>query len=690
MTLSLRNRILLVLLAPLAIALMFAGVLVSQQITARATYASLIPLTQLTASGASLVHELQKERGMTVGLITNGWPQAQAERVVAQRGLTDTELEAFLASLGSNSSIDTGEIGRHIAGIRESLTALAAHRERVDAQDVTVPENVAYYTGTIESLIQLQSMVARQTSDKDVKAIVLPLYALTSAKEHAGLERAIGSAVLDQTAAGNFSVQRYKAYSFRLSAEAAMLSTFDDFATEQVKTMLDNALAGPVAGQVAETRAILAALPQTRDTQGVSGTAWFDIATQRVNQMRSVERALSTMAIEAAQPKLADATATMLTILGVAAVGMVGAIAIGTLVAIQLANRIVAMTACTRRLADGDMDVVVPRSNSHDEIGQMANALELFRTQAHATLEEQKQATEQGVADLAARTKAVRDLGDQIKTEMLQSVASVQEEMRTLTAAAQDMSQIAETVRANADNMDNAARQSADAAKEVSGLTDELASSIQEVSEQTTRTAQFSNEAEQLASETKDLVATMSNATQSVADVMGMINEIAEQTNLLALNATIEAARAGEAGRGFAVVATEVKALANQTQQATDDIVGQVGRMRDFTGQTVAAIEKISDTMGSINENITTAAAAVEEQAAATQTIGASVDNSSSSTQVVTDGISELTGSYIELEQQVQSVLARASAVDERIFALNISLNTVLNEALEAMDKSAA
>ena len=95
---------------------------------------------------------------------------------------------------------------------------------------------------------------------------------------------------------------------------------------------------------------------------------------------------------------------------------------------------------------------------------------------------------------------------------------------------------------------------------------------------------------------------TLSAAAQKIGEVVRLINNIAGQTNLLALNATIEAARAGEAGKGFAVVASEVKNLATQTARATEDISAQVAAMQGSTGDAVAAIERIDQTIGRMND----------------------------------------------------------------------------------------
>src|SRR5205823_8973023 len=123
------------------------------------------------------------------------------------------------------------------------------------------------------------------------------------------------------------------------------------------------------------------------------------------------------------------------------------------------------------------------------------------------------------------------------------------------------------------------------------------------------------NEANRAGSEIRSLA----DAAMRIGDVIKLISEIAEQTNLLALNATIEAARAGEHGRGFAVVASEVKALANQTAQATEEISAQIQGIQSATGEAVAAIQAIGGTISEIDEISNQIAAAVDQQGAATR-----------------------------------------------------------------------
>nr|CAM74198.1 Methyl-accepting chemotaxis protein [Magnetospirillum gryphiswaldense MSR-1] len=167
-------------------------------------------------------------------------------------------------------------------------------------------------------------------------------------------------------------------------------------------------------------------------------------------------------------------------------------------------------------------------------------------------------------------------------------------------------------------------------------------SSISEIDRQVSESSRVAEEAVAEAARTDETVKSLTQASKKIGEVVGLINDIASQTNLLALNATIEAARAGDAGKGFAVVAGEVKALANQTTRATDEIAGEINSMKAATDEAVRAIDGIVATIGRVSQALAAIAGAVAEQGRATEEISVSVSQAADGTRVVSAGIGEV------------------------------------------------
>ncbi|MDE4915417.1 methyl-accepting chemotaxis protein [Methylobacterium sp. 092160098-2] len=325
-----------------------------------------------------------------------------------------------------------------------------------------------------------------------------------------------------------------------------------------------------------------------------------------------------------------------------------------------------AIAAATQRLAAGDAEVGIPGQGRRDEIGALAGSVLVFRdnlVRSRALEAETALARADAETQRRTATRAMADAFEQAVGGIVGGVSAAATELeataRSLTGSASDAAGQSGTVAA-------AASEAAANVNTVAAAAEELGSSVQEISRQVSGSAELARVAVAEATSTVALVHDLSAAAAKVGDVVALISGIAAQTNLLALNATIEAARAGTAGRGFAVVASEVKALAEQTARATEEITGQIGRIQSSTGQAASAIDGIGRRIREIDDVASSIAAAVEQQGAATQEIVRNVAEAAVGTGAVTGTIASLAHSAEETGAAAAQVLGAASEMSRQ------------------------
>ncbi|WP_448187696.1 methyl-accepting chemotaxis protein [Azospirillum sp. sgz301742] len=298
-----------------------------------------------------------------------------------------------------------------------------------------------------------------------------------------------------------------------------------------------------------------------------------------------------------------------------------------------------AMTSAMDRLARGELGTEVPGLGRRDEIGEMAQAVQVFKENAQAMERMRGEQKEQEQRAEVEKRRALTQLADSFEASVRTVVEGVSTSATQLETNAQSLSSTAEQSRAQAAVVANSAHQTAANVQTVAASAEEMTSSIGEITRQVGQSAEIAQRAQGRAQATSDTVRTLADQARNIGEVVNLINDIASQTNLLALNATIEAARAGEAGKGFAVVASEVKNLATQTAKATEDIGQQISAMQGATSSAVDAIVEIVQTIAEINQIATTIAAAVEQQDAATREIARNVQQAAVGTQEISSTI---------------------------------------------------
>ncbi|MFD2204597.1 methyl-accepting chemotaxis protein [Kiloniella antarctica] len=380
---------------------------------------------------------------------------------------------------------------------------------------------------------------------------------------------------------------------------------------------------------------------------------------------------------DAAFQSLTDFRITAIITAVVAVLAIMGLL--GILVRLWVSKPVLAMTGAMTNLASGNLEVDIPGQEQTDEIGSMAAAVNVFKTNAiemGRLARENEQATERLAEE---RRNTLHQMADSFEQSVLSIVeAVVQASSKTQNVASQ-LTSSAEESNARALAVSNAAEETSLSVQTVAAATEELSAAIREIGVQVTQSIKVTGEAVEGVNRTNGTVTELAEAAQRIGEVVSLISDVAGQTNLLALNATIEAARAGDAGKGFAVVASEVKTLANQTDQATGDIQTQVDGIQGASTQSVQEIKNISTTIEKMNEFANAIAAAIEEQGAATQEISNSVQRAASGTQEVSSNVAVVTEASSQVSAEANNLLQSSSEMQTMAENLRSEVQDFLN-----------
>lgn len=271
-------------------------------------------------------------------------------------------------------------------------------------------------------------------------------------------------------------------------------------------------------------------------------------------------------------------------------------------------------------LAEGELDIAVPHAGRRDEIGRMAETVQVFQMglqQLQAARDAEQAESERERQRREALDLKIHGFEAEIAT-LTEVFARAGDELRTAAETTADVSQrtgsnVAAVSAGTARTEENIAA--------IIGAAEDLSRLISEIARNVTDWTHQASQAVAEAERTSATVAALSASVRDIGEVVKLINAIAGQTNLLALNATIEAARAGDAGKGFAVVASEVKNLANQTAKATEDIGRQIEAVQSATSSAVSAIGAISQTVAGVSIMAETVGQSVRDQEEATRVI---------------------------------------------------------------------
>ncbi|WP_448188153.1 methyl-accepting chemotaxis protein [Azospirillum sp. sgz301742] len=631
-----RHRFALVVVLPLLGMLGFSAAAMLDSRQTLKTMERLEGMAALVSDVSALVHELQKERGTSAVFISSRGSK-MADALAEQRRQSDKAAETyrrtvdrFRADYGADPALSA-----RLDAARAALAPLAAKRDAIAALTLPGPDSAAFYTGSILRLLDIAGEISRSSGAPSISGLIVAYNSLMHGKERAGQERATGGTGF---AAGTFDPALYQRFIALGAQQQAFFDSFATYAPDDLKAAFAKTVSGEAVERVEAMRKTVYTGGLTGALGGIAGDQWFTTATVRIDLLKSVEDQVNAALLRRVGTVRTEAASAFMTVTALAVLLLAATILASVVTIRGITGPLTVLNTAMRHLAGGDLEAAIPGLDRADEIGEMAEAVQVFKENAgeRARLEAAQHAAQEAKERHAEELHRLVRAFDRDVNGVLTTVHVAATRMRTV---AQGMSDSATESTRQATSVAAAAEQASGNVQSVASASEELAATIGDIAHQVEASQRIAGQAVEEADRTNTTVGSLVETAERVGEVVNLISDIAGQTNLLALNATIEAARAGEMGKGFAVVASEVKHLATQTAKATEDITQEINRMHAVCGEAATAIRTIGDTIRQMNAIAMAVATAIEQQGAATAEIARNVNQAAQGTGEVTIGI---------------------------------------------------
>jgi len=425
------------------------------------------------------------------------------------------------------------------------------------------------------------------------------------------------------------------------------------------------------------TRVVDGRKADTREGRREALDLTLGVAKEKFEQMRQYLDKLTAVNLSSAQEANHAASATyrrtVIVLFAIIGLGLFAGIFLAWLISRGITKPVAEAVAGLKDIAEGEGDLTIRLEvKSRDEVGELAKWFNTFMEKLQAIIKD--------VAVNAETLNSSADNLSKLSGQMSEGADNMSGRSNTVATASEEMS-------SNINSVAAAMEQAATNMNMVATATEEMTASVNEIAQNSEKARYTTGEAVAQANSASERVEELGQSAQEIGKVTATITEISEQTNLLALNATIEAARAGEAGKGFAVVANEIKDLAKQTAEATQEIKVKIETNQDSAAKTVKEIEQITKIINDVNEIVSTIATAVEEQSVTTNEIAGNVAQASQGIQEVNRNVHQSSTVAGEIAKDISAVNESANQMSSSSTQVNTNAGDLskLSEQLQDM-----